>query len=129
MVPRDAEMTHFDAAMTRNRSTSASLPVSRGQVIYFTYKGQPWRRRAESNRRTGLCRPLPKPLGHAAVSRHERAASLTAGVPRPGHRPKGGPGRTGPLASKAGDQPEHPCDQGDDHPYLHEEEDDPGQAA
>ncbi len=25
-----------------------------------------WRRRAESNRRTGLCRPLPKPLGHAA---------------------------------------------------------------
>ena len=27
-----------------------------------------WRRRAESNRRTGLCRPLPKPLGHAARS-------------------------------------------------------------
>ena len=28
-----------------------------------------WRRRAESNRRTGLCRPLPKPLGHAAGRR------------------------------------------------------------
>src|ERR1022692_1028840 len=27
-----------------------------------------WRRRAESNRRTGLCRPLPKPLGHAALA-------------------------------------------------------------
>ncbi len=27
------------------------------------------RRRAESNRRTGLCRPLPKPLGHAAAPR------------------------------------------------------------
>ena len=26
-----------------------------------------WRPRAESNRRTGLCRPLPKPLGHAAT--------------------------------------------------------------
>src|SRR5690349_1436064 len=25
------------------------------------------RRRRESNPRTGLCRPLPKPLGHAAV--------------------------------------------------------------
>ena len=29
-------------------------------------EGAPGRRRAESNRRTGLCRPLPKPLGHAA---------------------------------------------------------------
>ena len=27
------------------------------------------RRRAESNRCTGLCRPLPKPLGHAALPR------------------------------------------------------------
>ncbi len=27
-----------------------------------------WRRRAESNRCAGLCRPLPKPLGHAAVN-------------------------------------------------------------
>jgi hypothetical protein len=27
---------------------------------------EPWRRRPESNRCTGLCRPLPKPLGHAA---------------------------------------------------------------
>ncbi len=26
----------------------------------------PWRRRPDSNRGTGLCRPLPKPLGHAA---------------------------------------------------------------
>ena len=26
-----------------------------------------WRRRPDSNRGTGLCRPLPKPLGHAAV--------------------------------------------------------------
>ncbi len=28
--------------------------------------GYIWRRRPESNRCTGLCRPLPKPLGHAA---------------------------------------------------------------
>ena len=27
-----------------------------------------WRRRPESNRCTGLCRPLPKPLGHAATA-------------------------------------------------------------
>ena len=27
-----------------------------------------WRRRPDSNRGTGLCRPLPKPLGHAAVT-------------------------------------------------------------
>ena len=36
------------------------------------YLGIYWRRRAESNRRTRLCRPLPKPLGHAA----KREASL-----------------------------------------------------
>jgi hypothetical protein len=30
----------------------------------------PLRRRTESNRRKGLCRPLPKPLGHAAVRQH-----------------------------------------------------------
>jgi len=34
----------------------------------------PWRPRAESNRRTGLCRPLPKPLGHAATD--DRAAPI-----------------------------------------------------
>ena len=47
------------------------------------------RRRAESNRRTGLCRPLPKPLGHAAAYQHERAASLTAGVTSPWMGPSG----------------------------------------
>jgi hypothetical protein len=41
------------------------------------------RRRAESNRRTGLCRPLPKPLGHAAAPVCGRAASLTAYLARP----------------------------------------------
>src|SRR3954451_2410223 len=29
-----------------------------------------WRRRWESNPCTGLCRPLPEPLGHVAVSGH-----------------------------------------------------------
>ena len=44
------------------------------------------RRRAESNRRTGLCRPLPKPLGHAAVrsttsTRRRTARRRTNGRP------------------------------------------------
>jgi hypothetical protein len=32
-----------------------------------------WRRRWESNPCTGLCRPLPEPLGHVAVSGHDAA--------------------------------------------------------
>ena len=56
--------------MWRRRDTPAILchiryrapnPLARGA------EGCSWRRRSESNRRTGLCRPLPKPLGHAAV--------------------------------------------------------------
>ena len=31
------------------------------------HRWRPWRRRPDSNRGTGLCRPLPKPLGHAAL--------------------------------------------------------------
>src|SRR4051794_22299012 len=36
-----------------------------------------WRRRPESNRCTGLCRPLPKPLGHAAGTGHVSVAPMT----------------------------------------------------
>src|SRR3954453_12705275 len=36
-----------------------------------------WRRRPESNRCTGLCRPLPKPLGHAARTGHVSVAPMT----------------------------------------------------
>src|SRR5437762_5703078 len=36
-----------------------------------------WRRRPESNRCTGLCRPLPKPLGHAARTGHVSVAGMT----------------------------------------------------
>src|SRR5690349_18666637 len=36
-----------------------------------------WRRRPESNRCTGLCRPLPKPLGHAARTGHVSVAPVT----------------------------------------------------
>ncbi len=57
-----------DAAMTRNTCKSASLPVNSGQVRRATEMGFPLRRRPDSNRGTGLCRPLPKPLGHAAVT-------------------------------------------------------------
>jgi hypothetical protein len=70
-------------ATTRKPSEPASLSIHSGQGMHGLGKGTPWRRRAESNRRTGLCRPLPKPLGHAAAPSDERAASLTAGVTRP----------------------------------------------
>jgi hypothetical protein len=45
----------------------ADLPSECGG--YALTRENIWRRRAESNRRTGLCRPLPKPLGHAAKER------------------------------------------------------------
>jgi hypothetical protein len=100
------------AATTPNRpSPSASVPDGCGMGVAWTRRRETrdrrivplsrdntLRRRAESNRRTGLCRPLPKPLGHAAASSHERAASLTACVPRPRPRPQVGPGRTVPSA-------------------------------
>ena len=41
----------------------------------FRWSEQDWRRRRESNPCTGLCRPLPKPLGHSAVG-----ASFTDGL-------------------------------------------------
>jgi hypothetical protein len=70
------------AANAPNRpSPSASVPEGCGMGVAWNEKarnagsknlapkqGQHLRRRAESNRRTGLCRPLPKPLGHAAAS-------------------------------------------------------------
>ena len=94
---RDAEMTHLDAAITRNpqyicvtpgQSRSPHfLPLNRktleaaastavrgfagpslsDQPPYLTRDlASSGRRRAESNRRTRICSPLPKPLGHAA---------------------------------------------------------------
>jgi hypothetical protein len=46
----------------------------------------PWRRGPESNRCAGLCRPLPKPLGHPAVDRTVYRARptgfLAEGAPR-----------------------------------------------
>ena len=57
------------------------------------------RRRPESNRCTGLCRPLPKPLGHAAgtghVSRRTIWTTLGHRGPYRGHgAPTFGPGRS-----------------------------------
>jgi hypothetical protein len=43
--------------------------------------GLSWRRRAESNRCAGLCRPLPKPLGHAASVSSGRRITPPAGRP------------------------------------------------
>src|SRR5579871_1156751 len=54
------------------------MPASRSSVISIG------RRRPESNRCTGLCRPLPKPLGHAAGPdrRGPGPLMLPAGLPR-----------------------------------------------
>ena len=71
-------------------------------------------------------------LNHSATpprTRHERAASLTAGLT---HARMNGPTGTGwdlsVLAPEAGDQPEHGRDQDDDQGYLAEEDEDPRQA-
>ncbi len=49
------------------------MPACRPSREFCEHEGAnsmniPWRRRPESNWGTGLCRPLPKPLGHAARS-------------------------------------------------------------
>ena len=46
----------------------------------------PWRRRRESNPGTGICSPLPEPLGHAAkaerhLSRGDTTPKAVAGCP------------------------------------------------
>jgi hypothetical protein len=43
-----------------------------------------WRRGPESNRCAGLCRPLPKPLGHPAVNRTVYRAVRTRLLGSPG---------------------------------------------
>ncbi len=53
---------------TKHADKQASL-TSKHPHVGLKFAGPPvlfWRRRAESNCCTGLCRPLPKPLGHAA---------------------------------------------------------------
>src|SRR5262249_4883751 len=40
------------------------------------------RRRRESNPCTGLCRPLPKPLGHSAAGASSQRAASSLQVPR-----------------------------------------------
>src|SRR5208283_4914570 len=49
--------------------------------------GNPKRRRRESNPCTGLCRPLPKPLGHSATE-VPRPATATAVGGRPAMEPE-----------------------------------------
>lgn len=79
---KDDEESLSASARTETRTTSRTQTCTRRREI-GVLGGRPrvsaglvetgadlricWRRRAESNRRTGLCRPLPKPLGHAAV--------------------------------------------------------------
>ena len=86
------------------------------------------RRRAESNRRTGLCRPLPKPLGHAAVrptpAGTKRAASLMDRPPSTRNGRAGSASRPSDLVLQAGDRPEDPRHHRDDGNDLHEEPDD-----
>src|SRR3954447_22342263 len=58
------------------------------------YYGSSWRRRRESNPGTGICSPLPKPLGHAARSgepywRACGGATLRASACAPRGRPSG----------------------------------------
>jgi hypothetical protein len=65
-------------ARTAGRRTTAEVDLSRRLLprppldhvqglSWGSTTLNPWRRRPDSNRGTGLCRPLPKPLGHAAV--------------------------------------------------------------
>ena len=61
------------------------------------------RRRAESNRRTGLCRPLPKPLGHAAVVRTRTGGQPNGPRSPPSAPAPSGSGRT--LASAGSGRP------------------------
>ena len=42
-------------------------------LTWYNNTSEVERRRWESNPCTGLCRPLPEPLGHVAVSGHDHA--------------------------------------------------------
>ena len=52
------------------------LGAPRSSPVYPA--AEKWRRRRESNPCTGLCRPLPKPLGHSAVGASSPAATSAA---------------------------------------------------
>jgi hypothetical protein len=55
------------------------------------YQVGDWRRRRESNPGTGLCRPLPKPLGHAAATGHHSLDVYAGSPPHVGRREPSAP--------------------------------------
>ena len=76
----------------QQRSRSATTKIASDMAEYHV---RGWRRRRESNPGTGLCRPLPKPLGHVARRSltGQRGATLPGGrqaehglIPRPAPR-------------------------------------------
>ena len=65
--------------------TSMNVVVGHGTKQPPYQERQGWRRRRESNPCTRLCRPLPKPLGHAAEGGSPYLAPASRPEPRSGH--------------------------------------------
>src|SRR5579884_1176293 len=100
---RRARPHHRRVPRRRDRQRADGAANGEGHTDPFSAAGQMWasrisatrlqvqkcplsrsfvkRRRPESNRCTGLCRPLPKPLGHAAGTAHDSRATLLRRLP------------------------------------------------
>ena len=81
---RPPKRTRFGHALAVNVGQQRSLSVKRKTASdQGVYPVRGWRRRGESNPCTGLCRPLPEPLGHVAVAGSKPADEPTTYWPLP----------------------------------------------
>src|SRR4051794_34415747 len=68
LVVGDTGLEPVTSSVSGKRA-SQTAPIALGDAGLLRVS----RRERESNPRTGLCRPLPKPLGHPARNSHSRA--------------------------------------------------------